>query len=741
MTYSRERHLPLTLHVLGRPYLSRAGRPVPMPAKGAALLTYLTLEHRPFHREHLAGLLWTSSDALRNLRVELNRLRHIDPDLLPPRRAMLEVTLPTDLDAWRQQAATLTDAEVGDWLSVGTALPLSGLEDLGSSDLRAWVDAQRWRLLQVVEEQLGATYARFEREGRRAAAALIEARAGPLGLNLQRQPALQAEVHFGTPDLQRPLRRALQAAQRTPQLVLLTGRSAAGRQALVTQVTHGSAWQTLHVQFSPDPDLLHAALLHQLLPLLPPTEQAEARILLTRPDTGARSVIRLWTVAAATGRPLLVFFNDVTDAAPLAPHLQFALNLPVDLTLVVSPADRASARALRGALTTLDGSRLHLVDLPPLGATEIMAALQPRQTTWSDERRYAFATRVAQDADGWEPLARALIDRDADPTAPPGLPDEVRQALLAEVGHLSGPLQTALARLALLHGPVTPALADALLGDDAPSVLGQAEQLGLLVPCEAEETMQLPALTYRPSDRSDTLCFVSELLRAALAGSLERTERAGLRAQLARAVLSSDPSAALHYARDTGEATLIREAQDRLAPPCVHTTAGRPARLLEAAPPVPAGDRRERRTGAGYRVVLEGGTLQVLRRGLYGPPSRLRLPWDGAVRAGPWVMHLRLDTLRAGPDMGSGPGWTGAEVRLGDRAALRLGTTPDCADPPGPERAVYVHVPLGRWVAVRGDSPGGAAELQVQAMDIALTVAHWEVGGETLLPLGSSPAG
>ena len=71
----------LEILVLGHPQLRLDGAPLTIPSKKSqALLYFLALSDRPHSRSALAGLLWGSkseSDARRNLRVELSKLRHI----------------------------------------------------------------------------------------------------------------------------------------------------------------------------------------------------------------------------------------------------------------------------------------------------------------------------------------------------------------------------------------------------------------------------------------------------------------------------------------------------------------------------------------------------------------------------------------------------------------------------------------------------------------------------------------
>lgn len=722
----------LTLHVLGHTYLSRSGQPLPISAKGVALFAYLSLERRPFHREHLAELLWHSAEALRNLRVELNRLRQLLPELVPERQPMLSAALNTDLDAWVQRSATLRPEEVSEWLSVAAGVPLSGIEDLGSGELREWVDGQRWRIAQTVETHLSSAHARLARAGFHEAAELIAVRAEQMGWVLQAQVEGADDVCFRAADLSKPLLTALDAARDRPQVVVLSGRSAQTRFHVVQQVGQG-AWQTVHVECPAEPDLLLVALLHQLARFRPLDERVER--LLENPTADRHSIVQLWTLYLQVGQPLILVFNEVSDPAVVLPHLQVALNTPLSLLLILCPSDDIARRALDTALSSFDRSRIHVHDLPPLSVTEIMDALSARQKGWSEERRYAYAARVAMDSDGWEPLTRSLLKDHPDlGSTRPALSEQAREVLLRDLRALPAPLMAALARLALSHAPLDPTTCAQLL-DDAPDLLVQAERLGLLVPCDVVETVHHPHLQYRASDRSESLCFATESLRVALASTLSRTERQDVRRRLMQAVAGTDPQLAAHYARQAGEDLAVQHTGLR----GLRSQPGLAAPLAERPPPLPTGERRECRTGSGFRVLAEGGGLQILRHGQYGRPVTLRVPL-GLFPAGSWQLTARIDALRNGPDLGPQPGSYALAWQLGaDRVVL--GTAPHLELAAAAGRTTYYVASLGRWVTLRGEGVGGPGELSVHAMDVAVTVSLLRVAQIPVIDSGGRPTG
>ncbi|UQN09876.1 hypothetical protein [Deinococcus sp. QL22] len=747
----------LTIHLLGHSYLAKDGKPVNASVKAVALLIYLTLQRRPQHREHLAELMWNTPDALRNLRVELHRLRHLELDLFPSHQPLLEAALPTDLDRWLREADHLPDSRLGEWLSQGSGLPLSGLEDLGSTEFREWVDSQRWVISQEVEAAFSRVYARSVQNGRLAAAGLIRARADQLGMQLHITPApsrTTGSVKFERTELTRRFRQLLERARETPQLVILSGRSSEGKRELLQGAVAGSDWQALQMQASPHPELQRAAFLHQLMRLLPPERHAEAHALLAQPGHREEDLVRAWTLVAATGNPLVIAIHDIGQATPfLTTSMQFAMNLPSSLMLVLSPSSADEQHALRDALGTVDRSRLHHLELPALAVHEVMDAVSERQQLLSADQRRAYATRVVQQSDGLDLHARALIEADLDlPGTRLPLPAGVRDALLGELGTLPPAFRGALARLSLMYGPLDSAVARVLLGSDAPAVLAQAAALGLLTTAAPEETVRMPGLVYQASDLEDGLCFASELLRVALAGTLSSSERRELRTVLAAHHLPLQPALARYYAARAGlndlaaqaeaaQADLERASAQLAAPvshPAAQVSASAVAPARRAADPCQnePGDmpltRTERRTSNGYRVATERGQLQILRNGLYAQPPLLRLLWP-AVPAGNWDMVARLDVQNSAAELERTDSSYAFAIRVGGGPQVVYTQHAACELTQG--QHLGAQVPLGCWFALAGTGDGGPLELSVKSLDIALTIAAWRWNGLTVVPL------
>ncbi|WP_407542192.1 hypothetical protein Q0M94_18190 (plasmid) [Deinococcus radiomollis] len=740
----------LVLHLLGHNYISEDGVPFKVSTKTLALLTYLTLQRRPQHREHLAELMWNTPDALRNLRVELNRLQHLGLKLFPARQSLLELRLQTDLDQWSKEADTLPESRLSEWLSLGSSLPLSGLEDLGSDAFRAWLDGQKWAISQQIETTLSRVYLRALQGGRVGAARLIRVHAEELGVQLntiQVEVPAPSAVNFERQEVRQQFQRVLQLARAVPQLVLLSGLHDGGNRELVQQLVAQSDWQVIQMQAVVQSELLQATFLHQLMRVLPPDSQAAAWKLLTNPSGTGEDLIRVWTLVAASGLPLVVAIYDLHLLTPfLIDSLRFAMDLPISLTLVLSSSALVGEHVLREALGSIDHSRVHLIEVPVLAVQEVMEAVREQQALLNADQLRAYATRVVQQSDGWDLHARALIGSEfplsSVHTTPPGI---VRNTLLSELGGLSPLLRQSLARLAMVYSPLDRNVASVLLGQGAEETLVEGVRQNLLVTAAPEETILMPHLIYQTSDVEDGLGFVSEPLRVALAGTLTSLERREIRSLLAAYFVPSNPALAHHYAQRAGleqpATSLLSQAPEQPGQATV------PAASLWVKPEISAPatgmgqtSRQECRTGNGYRVALEQGQLQILRRGLYGPPPSLQLLWP-SVPAGHWHLVARLDVYDGAPTWAESTRPYALGVRAGQSARLIFGAqaTDDYLEQgilhaPGPP------IPFGRWFVLEGLGDQGILEVSVRMVDIALTIAELRWGPCTLLPVKKSMA-
>ena len=736
----------LRLHLLGHVHVSYEGQPIHLSAKSTALLVYLALERAPQHREQLADLLWERADALGNLRVELARLRAAGLDLFPARQPMLSLSCALDLDDWLQEGESVTERELADWLSQARGLPLSGLEDLGSTAFQEWVETQRWAICERLEEVLSRVYTRLLEAGRAPAAEMVRAKAEVLGVEPVRlTPRREAgSAHFERPVERARLESALRQAQREPQLVLLSGRAGSGKRSFLREVLTGSEWLLVQVGAAPQRRLTQAAIAQSLIRVASPEARRVLQDMLLNPGDLDDELVRLGSVLVSLGERVVLAIHGVEQAAPsLAASLEYALDLPAPLVLVVSADDPGRLTRLARGLERADPSRVHRLDLGPIPISSAVRVLRAQSAPGSEneDALYARAARLVQQTDGWPLHMRALLDRPVNlglGRAP--LPDSVREDLRHEIHGWPELLAHDLAQLSLVYDGIDASLADMLLDKDAAPSLEDAARRGLLGPASPSELVRVPELTHLPSDLETRLSFNSEPLRTVLAGTLSGAQRGALRVKLADWFFEAQPGLSALYAERAGLDDLTRLAREayharlgaahpRLQLPSAASSGVR----LVPAPPHSETLRAETRTPAGYRVGLEGGWLDVTRFGRFAPPPLLRLQLPPAA-PGAWRLVLRLDVFRAGAEMGAFevPFALGLRFGMGERLVLSSEPLTDFTEG-GVRHLALGGVPLGRWFEVSGQSGGGALELSTRALDLSLTVGLVETAGHSAL--------
>ena len=733
----------LTMHLLGHVHASRGRQPLHLSSKSVALLSYLTLEGRPHHREHLAGLLWDTPDALRNLRVELARLKGRGVDPFPARQPMLTLSCPTDLDGWLAASHPAEERDLIGWLSHLHGPALSGLEDLGTPDFQAWVDQQRQMIHDRIEERLRFALSRYEQQGQDACAALVCARADLLGLELgaPHPPVDHTVPAFRWPAQEERLRQVLGQARESSQLVLLQGHSETRRE-LLRRLVKDTPWTAVQLQATDRQPLLLAALTQHLRQTMAADQRASLPA--THSHDPETALIELGQLMGAVDQPLLIALHDLPHPAQwpewMGPMLGFLLDLPLPLVLVVSTISPGVAGSLRPRLGQFAGPRLHSVALPPVSVQDVVRILDrlpaPDALHGSvpDDLRRAHATRLVQRSEGIPMYIRAMLDsndRALDTDA--RLPVSVRDRLLAHLSGLPTPLREQFARLAQIYGRFDPALAATLLGETAPEVLRTGLHNGVLVPAGASERLTLPQLTHRISDTENHLIFASEVLRSALASSLPATERQTVRATLAKLLLVSEPHLSLIYAARAGLPELSEAADAALPPPPIPSERQACTQLVGAPEALPHA-RHEVHTPNGYRVGLDSGYLEVLRRGPPGPAPllTLRLPGQGA---GQWTLSARVDVASpAQPGAPLSPFLLGVQTGAGPRVVYATGTMPDQSVEGMVQRFGGV-LPLGHWFSLTGQGEAGLLELSVRSRDVALTVGALRWGNQTLRDL------
>ena len=763
----------MQLHLMGHVHLSTQGRSLPVSTKAAALLTYLCLEGRAHHREHLAELLWDTPDPLRNLRVELARLKRDGVANFPDRQPMLSFQCPLDLTAWLAASADVSEADLMPWLGTLRGLPLSGLEDLGSRRFQQWLEAQRWTIGEQIERTLATVQRRFMAQHHPGAAGHVQVRADQLGLRLSlpeepaARPAPQEAGGTGrqaistrvqeqlwvqehqSPDGQAAewqviweeraqLMRVLHRAETQPQLVLLQGRTGSGKRSLIRQSVQGSnrqgsgGWQAISLQASAQRPLFLEALSRQLALLLPAGQAAGSDDSTVGTDD---RLIRLASTLHRSGlRVVVVVQNAALGLAWLPDLARFLLDLPLPLVLVLSESLPAAYETLLGGLGFVEPARCLHLQMPALSPRMVMQAWQGSPGVSDSDRSdpdrsdaahtapdhdVTRATLLVQRSEGWPLHIQALYRQ-------PGrseLPDAVRAALLAEVAALPAVLRGALARLSLIHAPIGGEVAALLLGPEAQGLLLQGVQHEVLVQASASEVVRLPGLEYRSDDQTRALHFAGEALRVALAGSLTGIERQHLRALLAEHYLTERPALSLYYAGKAGLPELAARAREALS---LAAGAPQPWRSSGAAP-----DWRRPLTGgaalATWPVPKAAATLSLA--GQATPPDALPTFRREVRTANGYRVAIdsgRLEVLRCGwygpaprlvlpAGVGAGGSWS-LTARLDVyRGTPELGGW-DGGNATGPEGyALGLQIggePVQRWVPEGADeAPSGLGRL------------------------------
>ncbi|WP_157463480.1 hypothetical protein [Deinococcus pimensis] len=721
--------------------MSHEGRRVHLSAKATALLAYLALERSPQHREHLADLLWESHDALGNLRVELARLRQQGLDLFPARQPMLSLECATDLDRFVRGETDVSERELAEWLGTLRGLPLSGLEDLGTSTFQEWVETQRLSLAEQVEEVLSRVYTRQVEAGRDRAAEMIRARAELLGvenLRLVRRGG-PPQLHFDRPEARGALMDVLSLAEHEPQLLLLGGRRGIGKRSFVQEALVGSDWVLLQVNAVPQRRLFLASLAQALMRVSPPDSREVLQSVLLRPGDADEDLVRIFSVLASLGRPVVLSIHRAEHAREaFAGGVGFALGLPIPLLLVLSSSSASTLPALFES--GVDSGRVHRINLGPVSIRAATRALRPVLQGLDEDALRCRAARLVQQTEGLPAHLRAFMERPHSLTGSgrSPLPPSARESLLAGASGWRPELHAALSRLSMVYVGVDAALARAILGEDAPDLLSEALSAGVLSHAADEETVRLPGPDFTSSDLEQRLGFTSELLRTALAGSLTGPQRAALRARLADLLLPTHPGLSAYYAQRANLPELTERAraayEAALQEGSPLRTAPRPApsgrMRLVTEPPVTSAPRREVQTENGYRVATEAGQLEVIRLGRYGAPPllRARLP---AVREGAWRLVARVDVYRGGEELGPTRAPYPLALRVGDgeRLVLRPDAPADYVED-GVRHRVLGGVPLGKWFELGGTGGRGDLEIAVRALDVAVTIGRLEWGGE-----------
>lgn len=379
----------------------------------------------------------------------------------------------------------------------------------------------------------------------------------------------------------------------------------------------------------------------------------------------------------------------------------------------------SSAQVVRQSqeqLGTLRWTQVHPMYLPSVGISGIMQA--------RSGSTFEQAARWAQCSDGWPLYLQTLWQEGTALTnrCPPQ-PQTVTSTLLAELSGLPAPALKPLTRLAQIHDRFDPELAEVVLGQGAAQVLQVACQHNVLVPAAGQETVTFPELQSWVDDTETHLTFTSEVLRVALARQLPPAERQQVRTLLARYYQGRCAPLHDYYARRTGLPCSDAPAAEQ-ARPALKTAPLAP--LPAYTPPLLVGTRQEFRTANSYRVALENGCLEIMRKGSLGPAPQLRVSF-GTLPAGRWQLKLRLDVFR---NYTRQPAPVALAVWQGDTRCASYAPEPP-SDPCS--SAAFGLLPMHQWVLMQGQSDGGEFSLEVRGMDIALSISELCWNGQNLL--------
>ncbi|GBF06224.1 SARP family transcriptional regulator [Deinococcus aerius] len=783
----------LTIHLLGHAHLSRDGQPVPVSAKAVALITYLSIEKLPQHRERLADLLWTTAEARKNLRVELARIRTAGLNLFPASRQLLYLeNVTTDFDLWQARAEQdMNQAQLSDWLAMLRGFPLSGLEDLGSSTFKEWVDQQRWILSQQIEEGLSRVYWRYARAEQAWALRLIAARADTLGFELTTEapedphpadlpaprgtgvpapePDQAPELHFGRPQEEQMLERVLRDAEREPQVIVLHGPPGIGKSYHVERAAASGGWQTVRVTDTRSSRLVLASLAQAALRESEAGgAEAEAlRRLLLAPTSLEEDAVKVAVALARLRRPLLLVFDHVHDApGELAPLLTFLTQVPSEgpRALVLLSRQRAAQAPLTRALRARVGSACRELELPPLTRSSVQQALEGRLAARPARTLHGEAARLVQRSEGNPLHLLSLLG----PAGEPGdqdmhFPQAVRDSYGTDIDGWPPTLVEAMTRLSAIYGHFDRRVAQAALGEglaaSTDALLYEALERHILREVEAGGTLEWPGLTLRPAPQgAETLyTFVSEGLRIALASRSPQLIRQDVRRRLVPALAEDSPGLAAYYARRGGlteEAERLQRVyraglQDRQLPGAGRRSvsgSGSPVPEPRRTPAAPHGPV----AAQGYQISRDNnGWLNIWSVGRYGHPQTLRLHLPLPPASGEAGLRLvwRLDVFSGGEELG--PQQLPFPLRVGLRGSgmahvLTRTETPDYLEEEV-RHAVHAGVVTEQWMEHHLTFPapaeGGAIlELSVRALDLALTVGALTWQGQDLLAAVPVPA-
>lgn len=781
----------LTVNVLGHTHITYKGTLVPLSAKAVALITYLTLERLPQHRERLADLLWSTAEARKNLRVELARIRSAGLDIFPRSRQLLYLEhVTTDLEIWRSRLSSGMDQpELAHWLAMLRGLPLSGMEDLGSTALQEWVDQQRCTLEEQVEQVLEQAHRRFQDDHKVWATRIIHARAAALGYHLDvpttemlrtvPRPVTEPTGHRptgpevtgpeleddGIPEEEHLLIRALERARTQPQVVVVHGPLGSGKSHLAERALQAQDWLTVRVRSTRLSRLVIASIAQELSRLTDAADAETLRRLLLQPGTLEEDTVKLATLMARMPAPVALVL-DHTQSAPveLASLLEFMLMAPCSApraVILLSRTPPAKSPLCRSVMRRLEPGQSTQIEMSPLSVQGVERILRDRTTGHATVER---AAELLQRSEGNVLHLLSLLDQEQQVAGHTGqrLPGAVREHYAGEIDGWPEPLREALGCLSVINGDFDLHLMRAAL--DAPSVaftqsvLREALERTCLIECEPDAPLAYPSLSAPAGRRSghELYAFRSEGLRVSVAGSIAHEQRQAVRRRLAAALEDYEPGLALYYAERVGQdqvtERLRRAYHGRLpadSPLLTSLVSEYAERQRVTVPVVQAPPRlssaQAASTWQGYTLSRGGGGwLSIVSQGRSGHPRTLRmhLPLPAADGAQPRVLRVvwRLEFFQGGNGLGPLQAPFALRLhRLGDTEAHVF--TPDVHreySEDGLRHLPHPDLGAGIWMSHRVTLPPAKTatdvlELAVRGLDVALTLGQLEIDGTELL--------
>jgi len=551
---------------------------------------------------------------------------------------------------------------------------------------------------------------------------------------------------------------------------VLHGEPGSGKTYLADRLARRSDALTLRVANVTSGRLMLATLAQSLLPVSD-AECAEAlgRVLL-HPSSLEEDVVKVGVALSRLRRSVLVIFDHAHHAPPeVTPLIEFLLRMPAEtqrVFLLLSRELPAQAGLTRTLLRSLERAHCLELALPPLTQPSIQRALESEFPFEPSKRLQMHATRLLQSSEGNPMRLLSLLEQSGDlrSVGVAHIPPAVRERYDAEIETWPTDLGELMSALSVIAGQFDRTLARVLLTSRDPdavdALIDDALTRRLLTVVEPDRALRWPDLGPEPHGRphgeepaEGQLMFVNEGLRVTLSGRLSQRARQQIRARLAETLASRTPGIASYYAdraglRDRAEA--MRQAYRASLPAGSPLLDPRPTpggRTTRTAAPEPTPGRSAARPSVSHQGYLvtpeEGAWLSVRSEGRFGHPRTLRLRFALPVVNDPdaeLCVVWRLDVYGEGRELA--PSRSGFALRLhaADAPTAHVLTPQPTLSyhEDGLAHDVCDDADLGYWMEHRfklseAERQSRTLELDVRALDVALTVASLRWGGTDVL--------